>query len=108
VTCHAVSSLFVIFGVLVRLTEGAVDVQRVVFLGPLPSKDGCWTILEQFNFNHWSRYHTLQELLAGILLEEGFVADGAVEVVHHQAEDRVDLFFRIPGVVGQSGILYPY
>jgi len=48
--------------------------------------------------------HTLHELLAGVLLEESFVGDRTVEVVNHQAEDRVDLLLSVSCVVGQSGV----
>jgi hypothetical protein len=48
---------------------------------------------------------TLQELLAGILLEEGFVGDRAVEVINHQLENGVDFFFGVSRIVSESGIL---
>jgi hypothetical protein len=51
------------------------------------------------------RLLTLQELLASIFLEEGFVRDGTVEVVNHQLEHRVNLLLGIPGVVSKGGIL---
>lgn len=49
--------------------------------------------------------HTLQEFLAGILLEEGLVGDRAVEVVNHEAEDRINLLLGVSGVVREGGIL---
>lgn len=49
--------------------------------------------------------HTLQELLAGILLEEGFVNNGASEVVNHELNNRLNLLFRITGIVGKSLVL---
>jgi hypothetical protein len=51
------------------------------------------------------RMRTLQEFLASILLEEGFVGDRAVEVIHHELEDRVDLFLSVSRVMSESGIL---
>lgn len=45
------------------------------------------------------RSHTLEELLAGILLEEGFVADGSSKIVDHQAENGQDLILRVACVV---------
>lgn len=42
---------------------------------------------------------TLQKFLAGILLEECFVCNGAGEIVDHEVEDRHKLFFGIAGVV---------
>jgi hypothetical protein len=48
---------------------------------------------------------TLQELLAGIFLKEGFVGDRAVEIINHQLEDGVDLLFSVSRVVSESGIL---
>jgi hypothetical protein len=42
---------------------------------------------------------TFEEFLAGIFLKECFVADGAVQIVNHQPEDRVDLFFVVASVV---------
>lgn len=48
---------------------------------------------------------TLEELLAGVLLEESFVADGAVEVVDHQMEDGLDFFLVVSRVVGEGGVL---
>lgn len=48
---------------------------------------------------------TLEELFAGVFLEEGFVGNGAAEVVEHEREDRNDLVFGIAGIVGDGGIL---
>ena len=48
---------------------------------------------------------TLQELLASILLEEGFVGDRAVQVVNHQLEDRLNLLLGVSRVVSKSSIL---
>lgn len=48
---------------------------------------------------------TLQEFLAGILLEEGFVGHRAVEIVYHQLENGFDLFLGVSRVVGKGGIL---
>ncbi len=46
-----------------------------------------------------SIYLTLQELLAGILAEEGLVDDGAVKVVDHELEDWLDLVLGIARIV---------
>lgn len=78
--------LLFILGVTALL--GAVDVQMVILLGPLACQD-----------------RSLQELLAGVFLEEGFVGDRAVEIINHQLEDGVDLLFGVTGVVSESGIL---
>lgn len=48
---------------------------------------------------------TLQELLAGVFLEEGFVGDRAVKIINHQLEDGIDLLFGVSRVVSESGIL---
>lgn len=48
---------------------------------------------------------TLQELLAGILLEESFVGDGTVEVINHQLEDRFNLFLSVSRIVSECSIL---
>lgn len=49
--------------------------------------------------------HTLQELLASVLAEEGVVLDGAVKVVNHELEDRFDFLLGVAGVSGKGGIL---
>lgn len=49
--------------------------------------------------------HTLQELLASVLAEEGVVLDGAVKVVNHELEDRFDFLLGVAGVGGEGGIL---
>jgi len=43
---------------------------------------------------------TLEELLAGVFLEEGFVAHRTVKIIYHQAEDRVDFLLSVSGIVG--------
>ena len=53
---------------------------------------------------HWWRL-TLQELLAGIFLEEGLVGDGPCQVVDHQEEDRLDLLLGVAGIVLNGFIL---
>jgi hypothetical protein len=50
--------------------------------------------------------HTLQELLASVLAEEGVVLDGTVEVVDHELEDRFDFLLGVASVGGKGGILY--
>lgn len=50
--------------------------------------------------------HTLQELLASVLAEEGIVLDGAVEIVNHELEDRFDFLFSVASIGGKGGILY--
>lgn len=49
--------------------------------------------------------HTLQELLAGVLAEEGVVLDRTVEVVDHELEDGLDLLLGVASVGGKSSIL---
>ena len=49
--------------------------------------------------------HTFKELLACVLLEECFVENRAVEIVNHKLEDRLNLFFRVAGVMCESRIL---
>jgi hypothetical protein len=49
--------------------------------------------------------HTLQELLASVLAEEGVVLDGTVEVVDHELEDRFDFLLGVASVGGKGGIL---
>jgi len=48
---------------------------------------------------------TLEELLAGVLLEEGFVNNGAREVINHQLQDRLDLFLSVTSIVCKGGVL---
>lgn len=48
---------------------------------------------------------TLKELLACILLEEGFMSNGTSKVIDHQLEDRLDFLLSIAGIVAQGGIL---
>ena len=47
---------------------------------------------------------TLQELLAGVLAEEGVVNNRAVEVVDHELEDGLDVVLGVAGVVGKGGV----
>lgn len=49
--------------------------------------------------------HTLQELLASILAEEGIVLDGSVEIVDHELEDRLNLLFCVASVDGKGSVL---
>jgi hypothetical protein len=49
--------------------------------------------------------HTLEELLASVLAEEGIVLDGTVEVVDHELEDRFDFLLGVASVGGKGGIL---
>jgi hypothetical protein len=42
---------------------------------------------------------TLEELLAGILLEEGFVGDGTGKVIDHEFEDRLNLIFSVTRIM---------
>ncbi len=53
----------------------------------------------------YERLLTLHELLAGILLEEGFMHDGTSEVVDHELEDGLELLFSVSCIVGNSRIL---
>lgn len=48
---------------------------------------------------------TLEELLAGVFLKEGFVGDRPAEVVNHQLEDRMDLLFGVTRIVSEIDIL---
>lgn len=48
---------------------------------------------------------TFHELLACVLLEEGIVDNGAVEVVEHEEEDGLDLLLGVARVVRESSIL---
>lgn len=48
---------------------------------------------------------TLEELLAGIFLEEGFVGDGTGKVVNHKLEDGLNLLLVVTGIVRQSRVL---
>lgn len=43
--------------------------------------------------------HTLQKLLASILLEEGLMHDRASKVVDHEVDDRLNLIFSVTGIV---------
>jgi len=48
---------------------------------------------------------TLEEFLAGVLLEEGLVGDGTCEVINHELKDRLHFFLVIASIVSQSSIL---
>lgn len=50
------------------------------------------------------KIRTLQELLAGVLLEEGLVGHWAGEVVNHETEDWVNLLLVVSGIVGDGSI----
>lgn len=49
--------------------------------------------------------HTLEELLAGVLLEESIVDDGTCQIVDHKLGDRLNLFLGVAGVELQSCVL---
>jgi hypothetical protein len=84
---------------------GTIDVQVVVLLGPLAGQNGSWERVSNVSTTRRSVMLTLQELLASILLEEGFVGDRAVQVVNHQLEDRLNLLLGVSRVVSKSSIL---
>lgn len=48
---------------------------------------------------------TLKELLASILLEEGFMNDRTCEVIDHQVSNRLDLLLGVSGVVRNGFVL---
>ena len=48
---------------------------------------------------------TLKELLAGILLEESLVGDGAGQVINHKPENGLDLILGVTSIVSQGNIL---
>lgn len=48
---------------------------------------------------------TLEESLAGVFLEKGFMSDRSSKIVDHELKDGFDLGFGISGVVGQGGVL---
>lgn len=50
---------------------------------------------------------TLEEFLASVFLEEGFVAHWTMKIVDHQAEDRVNFVLSVSGIVGEGSILRP-
>ena len=49
--------------------------------------------------------HTLEELFAGILLEECFVDNGAGQIVDHEMENRLNLLLCVASVVRDSLVL---
>ena len=57
------------------------------------------------NQQHGVHRHTFKELLARILLEEGFMLDRFVKIVDHQLEDRLDLIFGVSRIVSKGCIL---
>lgn len=59
-----------------------------VLLGPLASQDG-----------------SLEELLAGVLLEESLVDDGASKIVNHKLDDGVNVLFGVASIVSQGRVL---
>jgi len=48
---------------------------------------------------------TLEESLASILLEEGFMSDRSGQIINHELEDWFNFFFVVSRVVGQGSIL---
>jgi hypothetical protein len=48
---------------------------------------------------------TLEELFAGVFLEEGFVVNRAQQVVEHEVVHRLDLLLRVSRIEGESLIL---
>lgn len=50
-------------------------------------------------------YITLEELLACILLEEGFVGNWTGKIINHQLENWFNLFLIIASIVTQGSIL---
>jgi hypothetical protein len=48
---------------------------------------------------------TFEELFAGVLLEESVVLHWAVEVVDHEQQNGLNLFFSVSSVVCESDIL---
>lgn len=48
---------------------------------------------------------TLEELLAGIFLEECLVTHRTMKIVNHQLENGGNILFRVSCVVGKSRIL---
>ena len=48
---------------------------------------------------------TFEELLACILLEECFMCYRTMEVVEHELENWLDLFFSVAGEMSESGVL---
>lgn len=49
--------------------------------------------------------HTLEELLASVLAEEGIMLDGTVQVVDHELKHGFDFLLSVAGVDGEGGIL---
>jgi hypothetical protein len=48
---------------------------------------------------------TLEELLASVLLEEGFVDQRPGKVVDHEGDNRLKLILGVAGIVGKCGVL---
>ena len=48
---------------------------------------------------------TFKELLACVLLKEGFMHNWLMKVVNHQLEDRLNLFLGVTGVVRNGRVL---
>lgn len=49
--------------------------------------------------------HTLEELLACVLLKERLMSDRACKIVNHELEDWLDLLFGVASIVSQSRVL---
>lgn len=81
-----------------------VAVSGNVFLSPLAKDNGCYVMLAVTRRVRIVTL-TLEELFAGILLEEGLVDNWAGEVVDHQLQDRLDLLLGVAGVVCKGSIL---
>jgi len=48
---------------------------------------------------------TLQELLASVLLEQCFMRNWSLKIVHQEIKDRSDLFFRVPRELSEGVVL---
>lgn len=90
---------------LATITIAVVEVHGGELLGPLAKDDRGWGLLAWDEVGRRCEEHTLQELLASVLAEEGVVLDGTVKVVNHELEDRFDFLLGVAGVGGKGGIL---
>jgi len=49
---------------------------------------------------------TLEEFLAGVLLEESFVDDRTGKIVNHKFENWLNLLFSVSGIMRQGYVLF--
>ena len=62
--------------------NGAIPYARAVVLSPLPRQDGCYESLALITTQPSRIVLTLEEFLAGVLIEQGLVCNWRLQVVN--------------------------